>query len=1084
MPFDVYPIPQTAPLLVATGATSALIPITQRKGPDNVAEAGTTVSNFPDTMFIRVAMLPAGGLPLPGPIPAANKQPTIFLKANAGTATEITSVWPMLTPIFDADGITDVADAGKHLADANNVYLIKVLLNVPVGTTWQMQIKNNDDFDHNFTWVVASSLAESRQPWIDAPTATINFDALTTQTPGRILTIVVPNKGTGPLNITDSVGGNAGSPKFIVDALPLVNPIPPNNNGDLKVRYVAPATIEQVNANYDIGTNDTLALNAAGHNRRVPLQGIARQLEISLLLDASGSMGFTPAGGAAVADTDSRWGKLKAASNQFLDLLGTLGDGKGRFGIAVFPDFTIPTYPPASSPSSGDIVAPVGITAANVTDAKNKLDAPPPTLTPRKAEPNAGATPIGHGIGRTIGTTVASFGHFQGTADAKNLNKRFLVLMTDGANNSGPPNPPDFYGAGATSFNGKKVKVLAVGYGEPNTGFEVDHTLLNTIATQSNGQFLDAGVDDAGMSLKKDFRATITAGLSLDPTTDPSGLLTPGRTEARHQVTITPYDTRVAFVVNWKRFDVSRVRVTLLTPTCELITPASPRTDPNITFRNHPTYAIYGFNHDYLRNAADPTNPRYGTWRLIISGNLDDQQSEPYDFEVMTESRLNLTLTTDRANYFAGDTINLTAALTLDGKGITNASVTVRLTAPGQSSDNWLAGTRITRQDFLATKDRLGRADVTALGIKVFALKQNGIVFTDVPRSTEIKMTDSANDGRYTASFTNTATPGNYEFYVTAIGQTADGVTFRREKRLSLRVGVRPDPVFTLIDIIYRTQFDGELVFNVADVRVTPRDSFGNVVLIDPEFDPRVSLTVRDGTFTAPLTWNLDASYGQTVSYSAGTTPSIGLIVDGEVIVPPTPLVPTHKLTYVDKVIRFRAGAEAKPGANKHTDPDAALGDPTRKKPDEFVSLGARGSLVVAVNGKLIEPIRGGDDITVFVHPDEEPRAYEVEVLPIPAALPVGATIPVLQFGWVSLGTSPGITQSFNLRKAGVKIAAAIRISDRSGLTRDSQFKPSSTPGVSIAGVGVKKTSDFPGGTGLWLKLIEQIIKWLKKRKD
>jgi hypothetical protein len=114
-----------------------------------------------------------------------------------------------------------------------------------------MRIKNNDGAAHSFTWVVASSLAESRQPWIDAPSATVEFDALTSQSPAPRLTLTIPNKGTGPLTITDTVGSNAGDPSFKLAVVP--GAINPNSTGDLKIEFNPPATIGDINANYDIG---------------------------------------------------------------------------------------------------------------------------------------------------------------------------------------------------------------------------------------------------------------------------------------------------------------------------------------------------------------------------------------------------------------------------------------------------------------------------------------------------------------------------------------------------------------------------------------------------------------------------------------------------------------------------------------------------------------------------------------------------------------------------------------------------------------------------------------------------------------
>jgi hypothetical protein len=1073
MAFDVYPnIPGNLlekPLNVAGSGVSNLMPITQRIGPDNVDEGVILKTDHPTTMFIRVAML--------GAVPAPAQQPTIIIKANGGPETEIIDSAPNVTGIDD--GSQTVALGRKHLPDGNNAYLIKVLVLVTSGVTWQMRIKNNDAVARDFTWVIADSLDEidgsgnhvgSRQPWIDGG-ATLNFDALTSQSPAPRLTVTVANKGTGPLNIKNTIGSNAGSPDFQVGEVPA--PIDPNHSGDLKIDFIAPATVGQSNATFDISTDDTTAQTATGHNKRVALQGVAHQLEIVLLVDASGSMGYTPTGGDPVADSDARWGKLKSSADQFLNVLGDFGEGHGSFGVAVFPDFTAPTYPPAISPSSGDIFTTQAITGANIATAIQNLSAPPPTHTARKAEKDSGATPIGHGIGHTIGTAPASYGYFSASADALNFNKRYLVLMTDGANNSGPPNPPDFYGSGPTSFRGKKVKVITVGYGDdgPNK-FEVDHILLQTIATESDGLYLDAGVNDIESdpltgTLKKSFHNAIIEGLNLEPTMDPSGLLTVNQPEARHQVTITPYDTKAVFIVNWQTFDADRVDVKLLTPTCELITPASAQNDPNITYHSHPTYAIYSFNHDYLRNAADPANPRYGAWRLVITGNFPPiieirdtassdifVDSEPYDFQVTTQSRLKLTLTTDRASYFAGDTINLTAALTLDGKGVPNASVVARFNAPGQSSDNFLAGNLVTAAEFSQAKAQLAKADVTALGIKAFALNQKGVFFKDTPHRNEVKMTDDDRDGHYTASFTNTSTPGTFSFYVIAIGQTPDGITFRREKRLAVRIDVRPEPTFTLVDTFYRTLIDGEVTIQLADVRVTPRDRFGNVVLIDPDFDSRLAPIIKNGKATAGLIWNLDASYTQTVQFKPGVTPSVGFSLDDQVIVPASPLAPVDKLHYVDRVTAFKLGGEAEKGANKHTDPNAALGDIRSKQPDQFVSLGAFGSLAVEIKRHVIEA-QGDDDVTVFVRPDDTLRSYLVEALP--AGKPAGKPPHGRKKTWVALGTSPGVTQSFSLSSAGIKKAAAIRITDKSGRTRDASLKPSSSPGVSILGVGAKK---------------------------
>jgi hypothetical protein len=141
--------------------------------------------------------------------------------------------------------------------------------------------------------------------------------------------------------------------------------------------------------------------------------------------------------------------------------------------------------------------------------------------------------------------------------------------------------------------------------------------------------------------------------------------------------------------------------------------------------------------------------------------------------------------------------------------------------------------------------------------------------------------------------------------------------------------------------------------------------------------------------------------------------------------------------------VEYKAGGEAGPGANRHTDPAAALGDVTTKPADRFVSLGAFGSLTVRVKGQAIYA-RGPDDVTVFVQPVEDLRPYAVEAL---SAARGSRSI--------RLGESAGTTASFGLAAAGVKVATEIRIVDLSGRTRSPDLTASESPGVSIRGIGI-----------------------------
>jgi len=287
---------------------------------------------------------------------------------------------------------------------------------------------------------------------------------------------------------------------------------------------------------------------------------------------------------------------------------------------------------------------------------------------------------------------------------------------------------------------------------------------------------------------------------------------------------------------------------------------------------------------------------------------------------------------------------------------------------------------------------------------------------------------------------------------------------FRREQRVSIEVVVRADPAFTLLQVDYTQFVQAGQTLTRATLTVRPQDRFGNFVLIDPRFDPSILFTASSGSFDGPIIDNHDGSYSRSLTYAGAQVPVVGVSVGVVVVAPNVPLVSVGDLHFVDKVFSFEAGGEAAPGANQHTDPAACLGDFTKKSAPGFVSLGGGGSLVVGISGHYVAAAHHDHDITVFVHPDAEPRPYSVEV----------------SHGdhdhWFEIGQSPGVTQSFGLRHHGhLPTARAIRIRDRSWRMRNPDGTPSASPGVSILGVGCLRIERGDGD------LDDIIIAWLRK---
>lgn len=1064
MAFDIYPNPQTNPLNVAALATSAAQPFVERE----------SVGAFPvipsaHAMIIRVAMInPASACLPPGP-----PNPTVILSAGGGTPVDVPA-YPSFASIYSGVG-THIGDAAVT-AESNGIFRVEVILQV-TGSAWQLQIHNNHGVDaRQFTWVVADNAAETAQPWLEIPHA-LDYDTvfapdklLTGQTRDAVLTVT--NKGTGALTVSD-LPGPLGASAFEILSVP--GPINPGNCGNITIRFNAPANAGGVGPHpYTVAGNDTTATSgnaAASHNRRADLSGSAGKLEVVMVLDASGSMAYLPDGSApGVAVSDMRWGHMVGAAKQFLDLLQFFAGNLGRIGIVVFPDTTGGTIPNPHTVPSGAVLQNAIAIPADVTPIKNLLDNA--TLTP---DAGHGNTCMGFGIGLAMGTGVGSYGQFLGGAGDLDHNLRWLVVMSDGFHNLGPPNPADFYGpvGDLTSFRGKKIKVIAVSYGDPGAlNWPPDPAQMDALRSESDGEWLDAGPNDLGTSLPKSFRIAITGGLALDPTVDPGHVLTAATPEIRRAVTVLPYDTKIAFVVNWRTFGRQRVTVQILTPDCQLITPQMAEVHPDIDFHDHERYAIFTFNEAYLRNAGETGNPRDGIWTLVISAaGLSGGDTEPVEYEVITQSRLRMRLETGQQKHYAGDNVALSALLTLDGKPIRNAGVTLTLTRPGSFFNNWFSRIKVTEPEFAESTKALGGAELTRKTIKAHAIALKGLVFNSFTNADTIVMTDPSDEGVYRTTIDGTTVPGTYTCHVTAVGETEDGVSFRREQRLQLYLDVRPAPTFTLFDVTYTRALQDDRMNLVADVRVWPRDPYGNVWLVDSEINPGIALTATGGEFAGPLFDNLDGSYSQSLRYPAGTRPAIGLRVADAEIVPRFETPPFEDLAYADQVIAFRLGVEAEKGANQHTDPLAALGDATTKDAEAFLSLGGLGSITLGVRGQAVAA-QGDDDITVFVRADEELRPYTVE-----ARSPGGR--------WVNLGRSAGNTQSFSLVGSGLKSTEAIRIVDTGGGIRDSRFNPSATPGVSIAGVGFRRSALHPhAGVGcldhLWafLRCLLQRIRW------
>lgn len=1023
MAFHVHPDPQAAALQIAPGATTFTV-IGQLTG------ASDPVGAYNKMMFIRVGM--SGGA----------SPPDLFLRAGVGTAVQAV---PVTTAVFRGPGIADyVGDVQLVTAgEAANVFQIKMGFDQNSNENWEIGIKNNNAAACDFTWVVAESLAETAQPWIVVAPVDLPYHVLVNKTIDQSVTVF--NKGTGTLNVT-AVNPALPAGFTVTTALPLV--VAPSASASLAITFTAPGTppapdgVTAATAVLTASPADTTASTSAGHNQQLQLTATTQELELVLLLDSSGSMSWSPLGAFLPAgDPAARWGELVSATNQFLDLLAHFAENHGRFGIARFPAAN------PANPSTYDIVPMTKIPdVAGMAAHQGAVAAVVPS----------GGTPMGDGLDRVLAPATSFFGT---DALSVNADRRWLVLLSDGAHNSGTHNPLEFVAPLApagTSLLDKKISMFGVAYGIDGAS-DVDHALMTTLANGSlNGQRRD--VDDEGVTptmLAGVLRDAIKSGLTgATSPADPPGTFVIGGPEIEHGVVITRHDTRLAFVLNWNTPNANRLRLELLTPSCEVITPenAGRGRFRGVTFHGGDRSNMYLVDPRFVvaepdvadepQAARRPT--RFGTWRFLITspggGDVDGGglDVENYVYDVIVDSTLRMEVTQDRSTCYAGDPITLSARLTADGKPVTGASVSLSTTAPAQSFVNWFADLRVPPEALERARRRLDGQDASPLLVKQVGAQLAGLVFDGGRRSVTMPMTDPDGIGVYRATFTDTSVPEHHTFYVTATGVTSDGVDFRRDGKQETFVLVRPMPEFTQLNVHELKQ--GQKV-----VTIIPRDQFGNVLLVDPSTTAGFGLHVKNADLGALIS-QLDGTYTTIVTHDPRTNPAIGLEFDGVEVIKPEPGPVLEKLTYPDRVRDFALGHPQ--DTNEHDNPEAALGPVAGKPDDRFVSLGANGSITLGF-GRRVVVATGRKDVTVFVQPDADLRSYRVEAF-------------VAEHGkhgdWVSLGESIGVTKSFSLAAAELKSTPVIRVVDTSGRTRDHDLKPLSSPGVSIRGVGVLKT--------------------------
>ncbi len=1078
MPFKIFPDHLISPETVAPGVQSAPYSFD--------ADALAQIGSHPNPIFapekavvIRVNML--------GPAPATpDLRPTVWIAAKTPTGTFGSGLEMMHganTGIRDENDLTVGFGSGSGPLVAGP-YQFAVVISQP-GREWQISVKNNDTVPRRFTWVVGGDDNQSTQPWIDVlmpgeagflcapdplnPSASVrspvnlNFNTLVN---GILeLDLEVWNYGTGQLTLDDAFGGFIGASRFKL-SFPSASPISPGGSAVLRVSWEPDAPGPQNLIHPVISSDPTedgpqvAVMNNPCHNRLINLVGTASRLELGLALDASGSMEAEPDGTLPAVNPD-RWTRLVQAVSEFFDFLAAHANESGRFGVALFPNTNAGATgvdafaeqlvsPPANQADNNITVGIVGVSPDELDLAKTALAA----KAPRWA-----GTPMGAGMQYALeGNPAGGAGFFMGVPNNPPPDhSRWLVLMSDGAHNTpdpnaSPPDPPQ-----PTSYNNaffvtnNSINAITIGYGNPGT-WEVEHGTLTQVAVEAGANVADPTIvaseqsvfrsadassyDIAG--LRNVFQKVALHMLGLTPVSDPSGVLTHANPSFCVQILLVPADVKATFTVNWGTVNPNAVRIDIVTPCGQRVTGADAGNVAGFTFHGGNSYQMLTFDRGY-QNGPD-REELGGTWSLLITAlNLHAGQEENFEYSVVTRSGLNLDVLSNETSRFAGDPIEVRARLVHRGVPVDDAHVKLRVAAPESSADNWLASKFVSPAVMAQTRTRLenaGHEELNALHVKAEAV---GVAYPGATNEIELEMEPAGQPGIYRAAIENTSIPGTYDLTIAASGHV-DGYPFEREQGTQANVTVKPEEESSWIDQRYRRDRASNGL--IADLRVWPRDRFGNVVLSAELFGPAVSVTTPGRGQTTVLESQLDGSYTGQLSINTNGANTFLLKV-GQLDVGSRSVPRIAEMQFPGEA-KVRFGGEAVPGLNRHKDKSVITRDPLDLQPDEFVALGAGGELVITWSGNLAVGSHA-EDLTVFVHVEDRPRSFRVEVRKVG-----------WRRRWVDLGTAM-VTTSYSLRMAGIRYADEIRITDLSHATQDENGNPLDAPGANIIGIGTRE---------------------------